>query len=109
MQSVDGKKITLTKGDTLKVAVEIIDATGQPYLPQPGDVVRFAMKQDYSDSAPLVEKTIPNDTQLLTLASDDTHSLEAGRYVYDIQITYANGDVDTFIDRGTITLTEEVS
>ena len=108
MQSINGKKITLTKGDTLKATVTIVDSTGQEYSPEVGDVVRFAMKQDYTDAAPLVTKTIPNDTLLLTLASADTHSLESGEYVYDIQITYANGDVDTFIDRGMIVLTEEV-
>lgn len=108
MQSINGKKITLTKGDTLKATVSIVDSTGQAYTPQEGDVVRFAMKQDYNDQTVLVTKTIPNDTLLLTLASADTHSLTAGDYVYDIQITYANGDVDTFIDRGTIVLTEEV-
>ena len=108
MQSINGKKITLTKGDTLKATVSIVDSTGQAYTPQTGDVIRFAMKRDYTDESVLVTKTIPNDTLLLTLASADTHSLEAGDYVYDIQITYANGDVDTFIDRGTMVLTEEV-
>ena len=108
MQSINGKKITLTKGDTFKAIVTMVDPTGQEYTPQSGDVVRFAMKQDYSDPSVLVEKTIPNDSLLLTLDSEDTHSLEAGGYVYDIQITYANGDVDTFIDRGILMLTEEV-
>ena len=45
---------------------------------------------------------------LLQLTPDDTKSLEFGTYVYDIQITYSNGDVNTFLDKGTLKLTEEV-
>lgn len=108
MQKINGKRITFTKGDTFKALITMNTDTGT-YIPVEGDLVRFAMKKDYTDSTALILKTIPNDTQILTIDSGDTESLEVGEYVYDIQITYANGDVDTFIDRGTLELTEEVS
>ena len=53
-------------------------------------------------------KDIPSDTMLLVLEPEDTKTLPFGKYVYDIQITYADGKVDTFITKGRLRLTEEV-
>ena len=109
MQTINGKYITLTKGDTLMATVMITSADGTIYTPEDGDSVRFAMKQNYEDSDVLVVRDIPMDTLLLKLEPSDTSALEPGNYVYDIQLTHANGDIDTFIDKGTLKLTEEVS
>ena len=101
-------QIQLTIGDSLYLQLEITDAAGAPFEPAEGDVIRFAMKKNYSDEECLIRKTIPNDTLLLTFAPEDTKQLAAGPYVYDIQITVAEtGDVDTFIS-GTLELTPEV-
>lgn len=108
MQRVTGTNITMTRGDTFKANVVIMDSTGARYVPQENDEIRFALKADYNNKAPLIMKIIPNDTLLLRLESEDTKHLCIGKYVYDIQIIFANGDVDTFIDRATFTLTEEV-
>lgn len=108
MQKIAGSRITLTRGDTFKATVAMIQPDGEEYKPQEGDTVRFAMKKRYSDASVLLEKQIPNDTLLLCLDPEDTKDLNFGSYVYDVELTYANGDVDTFIDRATIELTEEV-
>lgn len=34
---------------------------------------------------------------VLYIAPSDTRDLRIGSYVYDIEITFENGDVDTFI------------
>ena len=106
--SIDGTSITLTKGDTFKTYVTPRDEDGYFYSPRTGDVVRFALKKNYKDAECLIKKTIPNDTLLLHLEPSDTKNLDIGNYVYDVEITYANGDVDTFIDRAKFKLTEEV-
>lgn len=108
MQKITGKRIVLTRGDTLKATVTMLRPDGTEYTPEAGDSIRFAMKKSFSDETVLVEKSIPNDTLLLKLDPEDTKNLEFGSYVYDVQLTYANGDVDTFIDRASIELTEEV-
>ena len=79
----------------------------EPYTPVNGDRVRFALKQNYSSSKVLIHKSIPIDTLVLHLVPSDTKKLAFGNYVYDIEITFANGDVDTFI-RGEFNLEEEV-
>lgn len=79
----------------------------EPYTPVNGDKVRFALKQSYSSSKVLIHKNIPIDTLVLHLVPSDTKKMAFGNYVYDIEITFANGDVDTFI-RGEFKLEEEV-
>lgn len=106
---VSGTTIVATRGDTIKLHVELYDSEEHEYIPQEGDRIRFAMKVDYNDAVPVLEKEIPIDTQILKIEPEDTkHLPQPSQYVYDIQITYANGDVDTFIDRAKFKLTEEV-
>ena len=100
--------IYLTRGDTFKTKVSITDSEGAAYVPNEGDKIRFAMKKDYDDEEPLLLINIPIDTMILVITPEDTKSLEFGKYVYDVELTKANGDVDTFITKARIDLTEEV-
>lgn len=106
--SISGTTITLTRGDTLLAQILITDSEDNPYIPVEGDSVRFAMKSDYSDVNPLIEKDIPIDTLKLVLEPEDTKKLPFGTYVYDIQLTKSTGEVDTFITKSKLKLTEEV-
>lgn len=113
--SLSGNAITLTRGDSLLLKVNITQ-DGEPYTPGSGDKVRFAVKHrtlkedksDYTDETPLILKDIPTDTMLLQLDPEDTKDLAFGKYVYDIEITFPDGYVDTFITRESFKLTEEV-
>lgn len=105
MYSITGTSIALTKGDTFKCEITIYQ-DGTEYELQQGDVVRFAMKKNYASADVLITKELPS-TLLLTLAPEDTKNLAVGDYVYDIELTTAGGDVDTFI-KGTLTLEPEV-
>ncbi len=100
--------ITMTRGDTLLVNVDIIDEDGNIFMPVEGSNVRFAMKEKIDDLTPVLTKDIPIDTMTLRLDVDDTKRLAFGRYIYDIQLTTPEGDVDTFIAKATLRLTEEV-
>lgn len=107
---VDGTSIYLTRGDTFEASVEAIlpDSEAEPYIPMEGDSIRFALKSKYEDPIPLLVKNIPIDTMMLVLDPEDTKNLPFGKYVYDIQLTCANGKTDTFIPKGRLHLTEEV-
>lgn len=88
MYRVDGTKITMTRGDTVKIGFPMtID--GEPYELQPGDVVRFAVNTPDHEEEPLIEKVL--DGYELTLEPSDTKSLEFGTYNYDVQITFSGG------------------
>ena len=112
---ISGTSITLTRGDTLRVLINIFK-DGQPYIPEQGDSVRFALKRnimnskrtEYKDIEPLILKNIPIDTMLLELEPQDTKPFDFGNYVYDIQITFEDGTVDTFITEASFILTPEV-
>lgn len=112
---IKGTSITLTRGDTLRVKVNIT-VNGQEYTPTAGDSVRFALKHNvmnkkqtaFMDTDPLIIKSIPYDTMILELQPSDTKPLQFGTYVYDIQITFQDGTVDTFITEAVFKLTPEV-
>lgn len=106
--SVQGTTITLTRGDTFMALISITQSDGSPYLPIEGDTVRFAMKSSYTEEEPLLVKDIPIETMKLVLEPEDTKTLAFGKYVYDVQLTKVTGEVDTFITKGTIKITEEV-
>ena len=100
--------IYLTRGDTFKAVVSITYPDGSVYTPKEGDKVRFALKETIDDEECLIWRDIPIDTMLLILYPEDTKELEFGNYVYDIQLTKANGDVDTFITASKLKITAEV-
>lgn len=115
---IKGNKIWLTRGDSFKTGVEM-ERGEEPYTPEAGDVVRFALKRarmrkseggylEFQDYVALVLKPIPTDTMVLELVPEDTKNLSFGPYKYDIEITHADGFVDTFIENEDFTITPEV-
>lgn len=119
MLNIDGhNNITLTRGDTLTLTVILLhevdpvppatEPTIEPYVPVEGDVIRFAVSKGYK-AEPGYElkfsKTIPNDTLTFTCTTLET-SLEYRDYNYDVEITHADGCVDTFIS-GKLTIVGE--
>lgn len=109
MLKISGTTISLTRGDSAKIAITLEYKDGTPYNPAEGDTIRFAMKKDYSDLLPpLLLVTISPDDLILYLSPSHTKNLAYGQYKYDIQLTTADGDVDTFIDKATFIITEEI-
>lgn len=106
--SVSGTTITLTRGDSFIADISITDQDNNPYVPVAGDAVRFAMKASYEDAEPLLVKNVPIDTMKLAIDPEDTKELAFGKYVYDIELTKATGEVDTFITKAIFKITEEV-
>ena len=104
---IQGNKIHLTRGDTLRVTVGITQ-DGEAYAPVEGDSVRFALKRDLDDPNPLILRDIPIDTLQLILVPEDTKPLDFGKYWYDVELTKADGTVDTFIGPERFYITEEV-
>ena len=93
-----------------------IEREEEPYVPVTGDSIAFFLKHDamnskrteYKDPEPLITKTVPIDTMILELDPEDTKQLEFGKYVYDLQLTFASGVVDTFINNAEFELVPEV-
>lgn len=123
VKRIDENKVAiyLTRGDTADLVVEPIvkdHETGERYIYQPvdGDTVRFALKRDrlkadksdFVDEEPLFTKDVPIDTMTLLIEPEDTKNLPFGNYVYDMELTFSDGAVDTFIEDSPFYLTREV-
>lgn len=108
MVNIEGSDITLTKGDSLIIELTLTK-DDESFTPETGSTIRFAMKQKYTDpDETALVKDIPIDTLILELEPEDTkHLTPKKKYVYDIQLTYPDGRIDTFIN-GRIILSEEV-
>ena len=119
MLTIDGNNnITLTRGDTLTLTVSLMHEvdpippattpTIEPYVPEEGDEIRFAVSKGYKTEPGYelkLSKTIPNDTLTFTCSSSET-SLDYRTYNYDVEITHADGCIDTFIS-GKLTIVGE--
>ena len=108
MVNIRNNVVAITRGDTLETTVSIEFGSGKDFIPSDGDKIRFALKKRYNDAKPIIIKNIDGDDLILRLDAEDTKILSPGRYVYDIELTTAEGHVDTFIDRGELYVTEEV-
>ena len=116
MYKISGTTISLTRGDTLKVLLTFTTQNKNPYIPVAADRIRFALKSakmnvnktEFTDKNPLILKDIPYNTMELKLDPEDTKNLPFGNYKYDLQITFANNEVDTFISNADFIITPEV-
>lgn len=103
-------EIKLTRGDTAYLTItptKKVDEEKQPYSIKADDVVTFTVKQDYEDDEPMIEKKITGgDT--FHIEPKDTKEFAFGKYVYDVQITTADGDNFTVIDDKPFIITKEV-
>lgn len=120
MLNIDANNnITLTRGDTLTLTVELnrevppvppeTEPTIEPYEPVEGDVIRFAVSKGYKGEPGYelkLSKDIPHDTLTFTCLPTET-ALDYRDYNYDVEITHPDGCVDTFIS-ATLTITGEV-
>ena len=111
MQAINGNNITIARGDTLAFTVTVTK-DGLPYTPQDDDVIRFAISLGYEGEIGyrlMFTKVIDNELLTVKMTSEETKMLPSFRsYNYDVQITFADGVVDTFIS-GKLFVTGEVA
>lgn len=97
MYKVIGDTIEVTRGDTLLVHLNLKDSTGATYVPAENDIIKFKLKNLYEKNVKIT-KTLDNYIMNIELSSEETSKLDTGTYVYDIEITFENGDVNTPIN-----------
>lgn len=102
----DQMNMSLTKGDTATIHILVKDASGGTYNYSNDQSMKFCVKEDYAD-APVIEISIPLNTGILSIASANTSSLDAGDYYYDMHLVTAGGDVCTFIANKRFTILPE--
>ena len=87
-------KITLTKGDNAELTVKIIDSNGNARGIYDDDVVVMTVRKHVNSDVAITKTAVKNT---ISFIPDDTKSLEAGQYRYDIQLTTFGGNIYTII------------
>ena len=78
-----------------------------------GDTLTFTVKKDASEETVLIQKQVStfddDGVAMFRLDPSDTASLAFGVYRYDVQATYASGDIDTLVGPGNFYVGEEIT
>jgi len=109
---VDGNNITMTRGDseTISIFCRNEDLTLVPLVT--GDIIYFTVKANMYKEIITLQKIITIFTDgkaIVIIAPLDTKELEFRSYVYDVQLTKADGTVSTIIPPSTFTIGGEVT
>ena len=109
MLYIDDKNIKLTRGDTARLTVPIINlANNGEYTMESGDILYFTVKKTAKDSDFLFQKSVTGSNSI-HIRPEDTATLSFGKYKYDVQLTTATGDVYTVIEPSTFEVMEEIT
>lgn len=99
MFATDGQNIRLTRGDTAFFAVDIVremsDGSTEAYELAEGDRITFSAKRPGAPGV-ILQITQTGDS-VIRLRPEDTKHLPPGRYMYDVQLDTAAGEVYTVI------------
>lgn len=97
MLKIVRNEIFLTRGDTVRIGINNFNPSGEPYELREGDTLRFALKRRIADADEdvIIEKDLTGSE--LLLRPEETEALPFGKYIYDIELEFENGDVDTVI------------
>lgn len=104
----DGK-VQLTRGDSARLSVTIRNDLGDGnYEVTPTDTLRLTIRKTVNDATPAVQKTVTG-TSKFYIKPEDTKDLSFGKYLYDVELTTASGDVYTVIVPTTFEILKEVT
>lgn len=102
--------IHLTRGDTARLLLSSVMnlVTGKEYILSEDDTVVFTVKKTVYDTTPAVQITVPGGAAI-HIKPEDTKEMAFGKYLYDVQLTTADGDVYTVIPPTTFEVLKEVT
>lgn len=102
--------IHLTRGDTARFSIGQIEntITNTNYTPTADDTVTMTIKKTVLQADPCVQIIVPGG-DVLHIKPEDTKAMAFGKYVYDVQLTTADGDVYTVIPPTPFELLKEVT
>ena len=100
--------ITMDQGTTFSTQITLTDANNNP-LNLTGYTGESQMRKWYtSNTATNFNIALANGVIILSMDANTTASITDGRYVYDVKLTDASGNVTRIVE-GQVTVTPEVS
>lgn len=109
---VNGTHLTMIRGDTEALTIRVVDAPGAAIPLVAGDTVYLTVKRSVKDKDHVLQKIVTEFNEgiaLVEIQPDDTKPLTFRSYVYDVQITFADGTVKTIIPPSTFEVAAEVT
>ena len=102
--------IHFTRGDTARLLRDRATnaVTGKEYVFTEEDEVTLTVKKTVMDTSPAVQIRVPGG-EAFHIKPENTKALAFGRYIYDVQLTTAEGDVYTVIPPATFEILKEVT
>jgi len=97
-------KVYLVRGDSGAITVTVLNADGSTRAVQSGDEILMTVRASPASEI-LFQKTGPE----IFIEPEDTAALAFGTYCYDVQITLADGTVDTIVPKNDFIVLEEVT
>lgn len=78
--------LSVVRGTTNTIRIDVTDANGMPYVLGTGEVLRFGVKRNAASPGYLIRKDITGGTgaYLVTLMPEDTIGLTVSQYLFDV-------------------------
>lgn len=95
MIQIKRNKISLTRGDTASLKLNLKNEKGESYELKDGDKIVFTLKKSPISDVVIIQKILENNE--FRIVSSDTKNLDYGPYIYDIQLTNYNKFVNTVV------------
>ena len=108
MLKVSRNRITLTRGDTAYLKLNITDESDNAYELSEGDIIFFRIAEYGTSGRLLFEKTVNIETLTLELKPEDTAGLEFRTYRYEVEVVTEAGEHFTVIENAAIEITVEL-
>lgn len=96
MLQIKNNVVYLTKGDTAYLEISLVNDAGEPYEMFEGDKLTLTVKPMASDTAQELFHVESTSTTLY-IRPEDTSSISAGKYSFDVQLTRHDGGIFTVI------------
>ena len=100
--------LIVDQGSTFSTTIYLNDSNGEPLITT-GYSARSEIRKHYTSSNSVTVNTaISNGQLVLSLTNIQTANIEAGRYVYDVELIDASNNVTRVVE-GIVTVTPEVT
>jgi hypothetical protein len=110
--NVNGTNLEMIRGDTEVLTVSCVNSEGEPINFETGDKVYFTVKESVTSTLIIFQKIITEFVEgkaIITILPEDTKNLKFKPYVYDVQLTQADGTVTTIVPPSSFVVGSEVT
>lgn len=111
MLTIKKNDVYLTRGDSAYITISIDNMLGDEFVIDSVDMLQLQVRTEPNIGDLIFDGTlIESDGEYIWyIRPSDTNNLDIGTYYYDVQVTFPNGDVFTFIKASKFVLTDEVT